>query len=110
VVTGSADGSAAEPWWFKNRRSTREAEIEIGRRNLAVAVAVASGEQHAILWKRLVARTLLRRLSAEGQRQMPLAILMPADALPIVLWLAPSSPLPHTVAYELPSPQFCLYS
>jgi F420H(2)-dependent quinone reductase len=76
-VTGSADGSAAEPWWFKDRRSTREAEIEIGRRKLAVGVAVATGEQRDILWKKLVARTL-RRLSAEGQRQMPLAILMPS--------------------------------
>jgi deazaflavin-dependent oxidoreductase (nitroreductase family) len=44
------------PWWFKNRRSPREAEIEIGRQKLAVSVAVATGEQRDILWKKLVAR------------------------------------------------------
>jgi hypothetical protein len=41
VVTCSGLGPAAEPQWLKDLR----AEIEIGRRNLAVNVAVAAAEQ-----------------------------------------------------------------
>ncbi len=68
VVTGSGAGSAADPQWFKNLRSTHEAEIEIGRRKLAVGVAVAAGEQRDILWNEAGrARTLLRRLPEEGR-------------------------------------------
>jgi deazaflavin-dependent oxidoreductase (nitroreductase family) len=78
VVTGSADGSAAEPWWFTDRRSTREAEIEIGRRKLAVAVAVTIGEQRDILWNKLVARApFFADYRRKVEWQIPRVILMP---------------------------------
>ena len=68
VVTGSGGGSAAEPQWFKNLRSTHEAEIEIGRRKLAVSVV---GRRRRTARHPLEAagraRTLLRRLSEEGR-------------------------------------------
>jgi hypothetical protein len=75
VVTGSGAGSAAEPEWFKNLRSSHEAEIEIGRRKLAVSVVLAAGEQRDILWKKLVARAPFHQRKVE--RQIPMAILMP---------------------------------
>ena len=78
MVTGSADGSAAEPWWFKNRRCTREAEIEIGRRKLAVSVAVATGEQGDILWKKLLARApFFADYQWKVEWKIPRVILMP---------------------------------
>ena len=78
VVTGSGAGSAAEPQWFKNLRSTHEAEIEIGRRKLAVSVSVAAGEQRDILWNKLVARApFFADYQKKVERQIPVAILMP---------------------------------
>jgi deazaflavin-dependent oxidoreductase (nitroreductase family) len=78
VVTGSGAGSAAEPQWFKNLRSSHEAEIEIGRRKLAVSVSVAAGEQRDILWKELVARApFFADYQRKVERQIPMAILMP---------------------------------
>jgi F420H(2)-dependent quinone reductase len=78
VVTGSGAGSAAEPQWFKNLRSSHEAEIEIGRRKLAVSVVVAAGEQRDILWKKLVAGApFFAGYQRKVERQIPMAILMP---------------------------------
>jgi len=78
VVTGSGAGSAAEPQWFKNLRSSHEAEIEIGRRKLAVSVSVAAGEQRDILWKELVARApFFADYQRKVERQIPMAILTP---------------------------------
>ena len=78
VVTGSGAGSLAEPEWFKNLRSSHEAEIEIGRRKLAVSVAVAAGEQRDTLWKELVARApFFAGYQRKVERQIPVAILMP---------------------------------
>ena len=78
VVTGSGAGSAADPQWFKNLRSSHEAEIEIGRRKLAVSVSVAAGEQRDILWNKLVARApFFADYQKKVERQIPMAILMP---------------------------------
>jgi F420H(2)-dependent quinone reductase len=78
VVTGSGGGSATEPQWFKNLRSTHEAEIEIGRHKLAVGVSVAAGEQRDILWKKLVARApFFADYQRKVDRQIPMALLMP---------------------------------
>ena len=57
--------------------STREVEIEIGRRTLAVDVSVAAGEQRDILWKKLVARVpFFADYQRKVDRQIPMAILM----------------------------------
>jgi deazaflavin-dependent oxidoreductase (nitroreductase family) len=78
VVTGSGAGSAAEPQWFKNLRSSHEAEIEIGRRKLAVSLAIAAGEQRDMLWNKLVARApFFADYQRKVERQIPMAILMP---------------------------------
>jgi F420H(2)-dependent quinone reductase len=78
VLTGSGAGSVADPQWFQNLRSTHEAEIETGRRKLAVSVAVAAGEQRDILWKKLVARApFFADYQKKVERQIPMAILMP---------------------------------
>jgi F420H(2)-dependent quinone reductase len=78
VVTGSGAGSTTEPEWFKNLRTSHEAEIEIGRRKLAVSVVVAAGEQRDILWRKLVARApFFAGYQRKVERQIPMAILMP---------------------------------
>ena len=68
IVTGSGSGSAREPQWFKNLRQTDEADIEVGRRKLAVSVAVIEGcaarDPLATIAR---TRTLLRRLPKEGR-------------------------------------------
>ena len=78
IVTGSGSGSAREPQWFKNLRQTDEADIEVGRRKLAVSVAVIEGAQREILWQRLLVRApFFADYQKKVEREIPMAILTP---------------------------------
>jgi F420H(2)-dependent quinone reductase len=78
IVTGSGSGSAREPQWFKNLRHTDQAEIEVGRRRLAVSVAVTEGAEREILWQRLLVRApFFADYQTKVERQIPMAVLTP---------------------------------
>jgi F420H(2)-dependent quinone reductase len=78
IVTGSGSGSAREPQWFKNLRHTDQADIEVGRRKLAVSVAVIEGAQREILWQRLLVRApFFADYQKKVEREIPMAILTP---------------------------------
>ena len=78
IVTGSGSGSAREPQWFKNLRHTDQADIEVGRRKLAVSVAVIEGAQREILWQRLLVRApFFADYQRKVEREIPMAILTP---------------------------------
>jgi len=78
VVYGSNGGQERPPAWLLNLRDTPRAEVEIGRRRIAVRARVAQGEEE---------RTLLPRAHAynphwagyqkQAQRHIPLVILEP---------------------------------
>jgi deazaflavin-dependent oxidoreductase (nitroreductase family) len=78
IVTGSGSGSAREPQWFKNLRHTDQADIQVGRRKLAVSVAVIEGAQREILWQRLLVRApFFADYQKKVEREIPMAILTP---------------------------------
>ena len=78
VVTGSAGGMPSEPQWFRNLRSADQAVVEIGRRRLPVSVAVATPEERAILWEKLIAQSPgFAKYQAKVERVIPMAALTP---------------------------------
>jgi deazaflavin-dependent oxidoreductase (nitroreductase family) len=52
VVIGSNAGNTRAPAWSLNLKADPEAEVEVGRRRLAVRARVAEGEERADLWRR----------------------------------------------------------
>jgi deazaflavin-dependent oxidoreductase (nitroreductase family) len=80
IVTGSAGGAPSEPQWFRNLRRTDRAVIEVGRRRIDVAVAVAGPDEHKILWEQLLARApFFGTYQAKVQREIPIAVLTPTQ-------------------------------
>jgi deazaflavin-dependent oxidoreductase (nitroreductase family) len=78
IVTGSGGGSRSEPQWFRNLRHADRAVIEVGRRRINVAVAIAGPEQHRILWEQLLARApFFGKYQEKVERQIPMAVLTP---------------------------------
>jgi deazaflavin-dependent oxidoreductase (nitroreductase family) len=78
VVTGSGGGSATEPQWFRNLRAASVAEIEVGRRKLAVSVSIAEGADRDALWQALLTHApSFARYPAKVERQIPMAVLAP---------------------------------
>jgi deazaflavin-dependent oxidoreductase (nitroreductase family) len=52
VVINTNAGNAKTPAWSLNLRANPEAEVEIGRRRVAVRSRLAEGEERASLWRR----------------------------------------------------------
>lgn len=52
VVIGSNAGNEHVPAWALNLKATPEAEVEVGRKRIAVRARVAEGEERAELWRR----------------------------------------------------------
>lgn len=78
VVTGSGGGQPAEPQWFRNLRAADRAEIEVGPARIPVAVIVASPDEHAVLWARLVAQApFFAKYQTKVVRDIPMAVLIP---------------------------------
>jgi deazaflavin-dependent oxidoreductase (nitroreductase family) len=52
VVVASKGGAPQHPGWFHNLAANPEAEIQVGRRRMAVRARVAEGEERSRLWAR----------------------------------------------------------
>ena len=52
VVINTNAGNAKTPAWSLNLRANPEAEVEVGRRRVAVRARLAEGEERADLWRR----------------------------------------------------------
>ena len=55
VVTASNGGQARLPNWWFNLRTSKQAQIEVGRRRLRVSAQEANGEERQRLWSRIIA-------------------------------------------------------
>jgi F420H(2)-dependent quinone reductase len=55
VVVASNAGADVDPAWWLNLQATPAATIEVGRERLAVLARLASADEEARLWPRLVA-------------------------------------------------------
>jgi F420H(2)-dependent quinone reductase len=78
VIVASKGGSPRHPAWFHNLRANAETTVQVGSRRLRVTAKVASGEERARLWPRIVALyrgyDLYQRRTS---REIPLVILEP---------------------------------
>jgi hypothetical protein len=101
VVAGSAGGSAAEPQGFKEPAEHSRGRDRDRAAELAVSVAVATGEQRDFLWKKLVARPPFSpTISWKVEWKIPRVILMPkTERIANRAGVGAELRLPHAVAY-----------
>jgi deazaflavin-dependent oxidoreductase (nitroreductase family) len=80
VVVASSGGSPGHPAWFLNLRDDPSVEVEIGRNRERRRARVATAEERAPLWPRVV--ELYQGYDSyqrKTTREIPLVILEPAD-------------------------------
>jgi deazaflavin-dependent oxidoreductase (nitroreductase family) len=81
VVVASNGGQAKLPNWWLNIRETKQARIELGRRQLRAHVQEANPEERQRLWPRVVAyRAGHEKYQERAPYPLPLVILHPAEA------------------------------
>jgi deazaflavin-dependent oxidoreductase (nitroreductase family) len=56
VLIDTNAGNAKIPAWSLNLKATPEAEVEVGRRRVAVRARVARGDERADLWRKHIAQ------------------------------------------------------
>ncbi len=78
VIVASNGGSDKHPAWYLNLRAHPEAEVQIGRDRQRVRAEVASDEERARLWPKLVERySSYDDYQQETSRKIPVVILRP---------------------------------
>ena len=76
VIVASKGGSRRNPAWFHNLRANPETTVQVGSRRLAVRARVASPEERARLWpKVVVAYGGYKGYQERTSREIPLVIL-----------------------------------
>jgi F420H(2)-dependent quinone reductase len=79
VVVGSKGGSHKHPAWFLNLREMPETTVEVGAEKRRVRVRVASAEERAKLWPRVVELySDYADYQARTEREIPLIVLSPS--------------------------------
>jgi deazaflavin-dependent oxidoreductase (nitroreductase family) len=76
IIVGSYGGDDRHPAWFLNLRDKPDVEVTMGGRTRAMRARVASGEEKADLWPKVVARYgNYDGYQQRTQRDIPLVIL-----------------------------------
>ena len=76
VIVASKGGSHRNPAWFHNLRANPETTVQVGSRRLAVRARVASPEERARLWPKVVdAYGGYKSYQGRTSREIPLVIL-----------------------------------
>lgn len=80
VVIASNGGSDRHPDWFLNLRAAPDAELQVGSRRLTVRAQVATDEEKARLWPRIVETFRgYDQYQRETKRNIPVVFLRPAN-------------------------------
>jgi deazaflavin-dependent oxidoreductase (nitroreductase family) len=75
LVVGSGGGAPVDPHWVRNLRADPNATIHVNRRARRVKARIASGDEHATLWEKLVAGVpTYIELQSKTTREIPLVI------------------------------------
>ncbi len=83
VVCASNFGAPVHPAWYLNLCANPHALVQDGPRRLAVVAYDAAGEERERLWKRLAAVWPFFNSYQRGNpRQIPVVVLVPAEAAP----------------------------
>jgi len=82
VVVASNGGQAKLPNWWLNLRQSKQASIEVGRKQLRVSIQEANPEERQRLWPRVIAyRAGHETYQERTPYPLPLVILHPEEAL-----------------------------
>ena len=82
AVVGSRGGMPTDPHWARNLRAHSDARIWYARREVAVDVHLAEGEERAALWKTITERSpiyLVYQERAREHREIPVFVLVAKD-------------------------------
>jgi len=81
VIVGSNNGLPRDPAWWLNLQSRPEAEIQVRSETIAVRGRLATADERATLWPRLVEFNPRYRVYAERtKREIPVVVLSPTPA------------------------------
>lgn len=76
VLVASNGGSAEDPGWYRNLKAHPQVLVQLGRQIESMTARVASAEERAELWPRVVAWYRgYARYQARATREIPLVIL-----------------------------------
>ena len=79
VIAAAYAGSDQNPTWWLNLREAREAEIEVMRTKKRVRAELATAQERAAFWPRLVAMyPYFVDYQERTQREIPVVVLRPA--------------------------------
>lgn len=79
VIAAAYAGSDQNPVWWLNLQASGEGVVQVRRRTVQVRAQVASPEEKAVLWPKLVAMyPYFTEYQGRTQRQIPVVILTPA--------------------------------
>jgi deazaflavin-dependent oxidoreductase (nitroreductase family) len=78
ILIGSNGGAQTHPQWWRNLQALPLAEIQVGRKQIAVNASLATGEERELLWSKITAKypdfiTYQRRTP----REIPVVVLTP---------------------------------
>lgn len=83
VIAAAYAGSDRNPTWWLNLSEAKEAEIQVMRMKMHVRAEVATAQERAALWPRLVAMyPYFVDYQARTQREIPVIVLKPAGGKP----------------------------
>jgi F420H(2)-dependent quinone reductase len=78
VIVGSKGGAADHPAWFRNLVANPDTTVEVGRRRVRVRARMASDEERARYWPRLVdIYPAYATYQERTDRALPLVVLEP---------------------------------
>jgi deazaflavin-dependent oxidoreductase (nitroreductase family) len=78
VIAAAYSGSDKNPTWWLNLRDVKEAEIQVMRAKLRVRAELATPEERAAFWPKLVAMyPYFVDYQQRTQREIPVAVLRP---------------------------------
>jgi deazaflavin-dependent oxidoreductase (nitroreductase family) len=82
AIVGSRGGMPTDPHWALNLRADPSATIYLRRQSIAVEAKVATGDERALLWDSITARSpvyLTYQKRATGHREIPIFVLSARD-------------------------------
>jgi deazaflavin-dependent oxidoreductase (nitroreductase family) len=82
IIVASAGGRTENPQWYRNLLAHPDVHVQIGPDRRAVRAVVASGDERARLWPRLVdAYADFDSYQSSTERELPVIILQPLAKL-----------------------------
>lgn len=84
IVVASNGGAVTDPLWSRNLQANAHAQVQVGRQKMEMMARIATSEERARLWPRLVAMySGYADYQARAPREIPVVILQRAGIMRI---------------------------